>query len=275
MVSTPAPSSPGIGGRADRPALEPGNRSAGRVLAVLDRFVAVGGDLGVSEIAHDLGLGISTTHRLLRTLVAAEYVVQDPRTERYRLGPAVVALAQAHYASSGLALVREVLERLSDEVGESVTLVGRQGNESVQYLQANNSKQSLRFETPDGMRAPMNLSAVGKALLAEQIMSERLLDSIEPLVATTPRSIADRDALRVELRRTRERGWALLDEEREAGVRAVAVAVPGVGGAPPRVGVSIQGPVLRFPDERLPELVEALRGAADELADVLPPGWPS
>ncbi|MEV4421359.1 IclR family transcriptional regulator [Patulibacter sp. NPDC049589] len=273
MATRPVPSPPPAG-RPGRPALEPGNRSAGRVLTVLDAFVGAGTDLGVSEIAHDVGLGISTTHRLLRTLVAAGYVVQDRRTERYRLGPAVMTLAQAHFASSGLELVRAALERLSDEVGESVTFCALEGQESVQHLQANSTKQALRFETPNGSRAPVHVSAIGKALLAQGEPTPELIASLGPLMRATPGSITDPELLLADLRRTHERGWALLDEEREPGVRAVAVAVVPRSGAESRVGVSVQGPVMRFPDERLPELATALQRAAAELAAVLPPDWP-
>ncbi|MEV4421738.1 IclR family transcriptional regulator [Patulibacter sp. NPDC049589] len=272
MGSPPAPSSR-AGGSADPPASEPGSRSAARVLAVLGRFATVQDDLGVSEIAHDTGLGISTTHRLLRTLVDAGYVVQDERSERYRLGPAIVALAQSHYDRSGLEQVRRILGRLAGEVGESVTLLVRDGNEAVQRMQANDTSQALRFRSPDGTRTPINVSAVGKVVVAQEMMSAGLLESIEPFVSATPRSIVDRDALRVELREIRRRGWALLDEERETGVRAVAVAIPTGDDEPSRAGISIQGPAFRLPDERLPELVEALGRTAAELAAVLPPGW--
>ncbi|MDQ3757177.1 MAG: helix-turn-helix domain-containing protein, partial [Actinomycetota bacterium] len=71
-----------------------GAQSVERALAVLRVIEQAEHGLGVSEIAQRRGLTVSTAHRLTRVLHDAGLVSQDPRTERYQLGPALVTLGR-------------------------------------------------------------------------------------------------------------------------------------------------------------------------------------
>src|SRR3954451_8922432 len=116
----------------------------------------------------------------------------------------------------------------------------------------------------------MHISAMGKCLLAAGDDIDGQIDRLGDPVPATPRTITDRDQLRAELELVRERGWALNDEERNPGVRAIAAPVPRQGGGV-LGAISVQGPTVRLTDDRLPELAALLDKTTRQVAAVLEP----
>ena len=108
-----------------------GTQSIERAVALLEFVGASERSLGLSEIARAVGLTPSTTHRLLRALVVAGYVEQEPTTEQYRLGLGIAVLGQRALEHAGYHVAQPVLDDLSARTGESVTLGIRRGNEVV------------------------------------------------------------------------------------------------------------------------------------------------
>jgi IclR family transcriptional regulator, acetate operon repressor len=255
-------------GVTDAPTSQPrsGAQAVERALAVL-RCVEADDDVGVTELAQRTGLTVSTAHRLARTLTDAGLLLQDPRTERYQLGPTLVVLGRKAERRLGYRHALPLLEELANTTGESINLGIRAGNE-VRVVLDVMSRQPLRFNQESGSRVPLHVSAMGKCLLAAVGDIEEQIGRLGDLVQATHRTITDRDQLRAELELVRERGWALNDEERNPGVRAIAAPVlqPGSGviGA-----IAIQGPTVRLPDDRLPELAALLSKTADRVASVL------
>ena len=76
------------------PMARTGSQSVERALAVVRCLAASDEDLGVTDVAARTALSVSTAHRLLQALRADGLVAQDPRTERYHLGPGLVALGR-------------------------------------------------------------------------------------------------------------------------------------------------------------------------------------
>lgn len=223
--------------------------------------------VGITELAQRTGLTVSTAHRLARTLTDAGLLVQDPRTERYQLGSALVVLGRKAEQRLGYRQALPLLEELAAATGESINLGIRAGNE-VRIVLDVVSSQPLRFSQAPGTRVPMHVSAMGKCLLANSGDVDDQIKQLGDLVAATHRTITDRDQLRAELELVRERGWALNDEERNPGVRAIAAPVlqPGAGA----VGaVAIQGPTIRITDDRLPELATLLEKTTQRIAPLL------
>lgn len=256
-------------GVTDAPASQPrsGAQAVERALAVLRCVEADDSGVGITEIAQRASLTVSTAHRLARTLTEAGLLIQDPRTEHYQLGPTLVVLGRKAEQRLGYQQALPLLEKLAAATGESINLGIRAGNE-VRVVLDVVSRQPLRFSQAPGSRVPMHVSAMGKCLLANSGDIDDEIRRLGDLVQATHRTITDRDQLRAELELVRERGWALNDEERNPGVRAIAAPVlqpdGGVLGA-----VAVQGPTVRITDDRLPELAALLDETIHRLAPLL------
>jgi len=232
-----------------------GTQAIDRALRVLSLLESAGEDVGVTALASASGLSVSTTHRLVRALAAAGLVAQDRQTERYHLGPALIALGRRAENRLGLERWHGELRRLAAESGESVSLGIRVGNH-VLIADHVPSAQALRFDAGIGRRVPIHASAMGKMLLALTDDPEAEVAALGALERFTERTFTEPGALLTELDTIRRRGWSLNDGERDPGVRAVAVAIPGTAAAP--AAIAVQGPEVRLADDRVAAVVALL-----------------
>ena len=237
-----------------------GTQAIDRALALLRLIERADVDLGITALAAECGLSVSTTHRLVKALNAAGLVAQDPLTERYHLGAGLVAMGRRAESRLGLDRWAAVLVRLSRDTGESASLGTRVGRHVLIAAHVP-SAQALRFDADVGSRVPIHASAMGKMFLALTDDPARELAALGPLERFTSRTITDPDDLLVELGSIRRRGWSLNDGERHEGVRAVAVAIAPTAGGLAEAAVAVQGPALRVTDDRL-EVIVATLGAA-------------
>lgn len=249
-----------------------GTQAISRTLAVLSLFRESDDDLGISDIAKQLSLSVSTVHRIVRALVDDNYLSQDSATERYSLGRSSVLLGHAATRRLGLNRAKTVIERLRDELGESVNLGVRDGGEMVVLISAE-SKQLLRFSQSPGNRLPVHATGMGKATLSHGARSieEEVADLETPLRRLTKNTITSTAALTKELTRIRRRGYSIDNQEAIEGVRCVAVPILSPEGDL-LAAMAAQGPTVRMSDDRLKRAVPALRAAAKEIAQLLPPG---
>jgi DNA-binding IclR family transcriptional regulator len=224
-------------------------------------------ELGIVELAARQHLSPSTAHRIARALVTAGLLEQDPRTERYRLGIGLVELGLLTLQRVGVEAVRPLLEELSDATGESINLGIRRGSDVMVVLKVP-SPQPLRVEQPAGSRVPIHTSAMGKAILAYSADPAGEVDHLDELAKLTSHTLTSRAALKRELQRTRDRGYAVNDEERNVGVRAVGAPVLDRRGHA-MAAVSVQGPTVRLTDEAIPGVASRLQELTPRVASIL------
>ncbi len=247
-----------------------GTQTVSRAFAVLALFRDRGSDLGVGQVASELGLNLSTAHRLVRALVAEGYLAQNDTTERYYLGTAALLLGQVAHRNFGLDIVYPVLQDLAARTGESINL-GVLADRVAVVVERIESDQPLRFTQPPGTRVVLHASSMGKALLAfNDALRQRVLDATT-LDQLTPRTMSTVAMLRAELDATRERGWSVDDEESTLGVRCVGAPVHDASGHA-RAAIAVQAPAVRMPDERFTELGPQVVRAAEEISSLLPSG---
>lgn len=198
-----------------------------------------------SSIADNLELSRSTTHRMLKTLQAAELVVQDPVTFRYNLGPFIHLLAD-YYARHHQSLVFCALpemEKLRRTTGETIVLVIRVGLRRM-YIEELASFQPLKYAAGKGYAPPIYAGATGKLLLSQMQEAEllRLMDAVT-LEKVAPNTITDRKALLKELEEIRCKGYAVSCSELVTGAASVAVPINGYSQA---VALCVLGPEHRM-----------------------------
>ena len=230
-------------------------RNAARLLKA---FLTREEELGVAELSRRLGLGKSSVHRLLTTLLQEGLVEQDGRTGRYRLGIIMFELGEAvrlHMDLHGAAAA--VLLALREQTGESVQL-GVANGDDVVYLERLDSAHSLRLFGEPGRRVPLYCTSSGKVLLAYRDDPERAAYLARVRLAPLTRhTITDPVRLRDELTTVRARGWAEAVNERQVGVASLAAPVRDLTGDVV-AAISVNAPVTRFrgvPRRRLAQTV--------------------
>jgi DNA-binding IclR family transcriptional regulator len=239
-----------------------------RAIAILNLFRDAHVSLGITSIAREAGLNLTTAHRLVRTLVHEHFMEQDPTNEQYRLGPALAVLGRRAIEGSGIDRARATAERLSETTGESVS-VGVRARAGVMVVLQSSSRHALRFEHPTGGAIDVHASAMGKVLLAFGASGPHAaIGEIDSLARFTATTITSPVALLAELEQVRVDGFAVNRQERYDGVCGVAAPVVDSTEVA-RFAIGIQGPSVRLTEPRLLELGPLLVDAAGEIAELV------
>ncbi|MGO8905563.1 MAG: IclR family transcriptional regulator [Solirubrobacteraceae bacterium] len=234
------------------------SQSLERGLAILGCFTPERPVLGIAEIADELGISRSTTHRYVITLFALGYLEQDA-SRRYRLGLGVTDLGMSVLNATGLREhAHPHLDELRRETSYTVGIAVLNRAEIVYVDRAPSfrpEQDEIDLGLDTGSRLPAYCTAMGKVLLAnlpEREQSE-LLASMK-LTQRGPNTITSKNALRVELEQIREEGFAVNDQELAEGLHAIAVPVRTVSGkVAAALGLSAHTSAIS-----LEELVDAL-----------------
>lgn len=237
-----------------------------RAIDIIDLFDGQRREMGVTEIARALDMPKSTVAGLIFTLEQNRYLSQHPETRKYSLGYKLVERAGVFLGQMDLRRVAEpILESLRDKANESVNLAIRDGN-YVTYIAMMQGSNMLRMRSEIGKRERIHSTALGKALLAD-LPAEDISHFVQgyEFLPITPKSITrPREFIR-EIEVTKQRGFAIDDEENEIGGRCVAAAVRDYLGEA-IAAVSLSVPIQRFPEERVEEYGGMVKKAADEIS---------
>lgn len=223
-----------------------------------------------AELSRRAELPFSTTYRLLGSLTRDGFVDYEPDGRRYHLGLRIFQLGQRvsnHHGFAGTAL--PILRRVTEETGEATILSVRDGKHHLTVNKVD-GPQTFRVTSDPGHLGALHTTSVGKALVAfaDDATRSQLVEELE-LEPLTEFSITDREAFRAEIGLVRQRGYAVMDEENELGMRAVAVPVLNSQGQA-FASLATAVPVFRMSVEALVALVPLLQSAAAELSARLP-----
>ncbi len=234
-------------------------KTLGRGLEVLRLFGTLGPELSQSDIATATALPLPTVHRLMRTLVAYDFLEPVAQTRQYRLGLEMLRLSGPLLDRFGSSQgIHERLRELSLATGESASLAALIGPEIV-YLDGVTGTRFLTPATTIGQRLSAHCTALGKCLLA-QLSDDEVLRRLGPgpYELLTPFTAGDWTELHKRLDQVRRDGIAVSVDEYEVGLTAIAMAIPdGPGGELRAINVAL--PSARAGEAFRTEISDRLR----------------
>jgi DNA-binding IclR family transcriptional regulator len=240
----------------------------GRALDLLELLGEQSG-LTLTELAQQARLNKVTVFRILVNLVRRGYMQRDKASGRYRLGLKLMQLSSR--LTDGLdvrSVARHVLEALQKRFDETVNLAVTI-DDRIAYIDILESARSLRMAATVGSTDGLHSTALGKATLAQQ-SEQAVLQFVRRcgLSRKTSKTIRDRHRLLTELRKIRQRGYAIDDEENEEGARCVGAPIFDHDGSVV-AAISISGPASRITSERIAELGAAVSEASRAISERL------
>ncbi|MFF2390567.1 DUF4862 family protein [Agromyces sp. NPDC058104] len=245
-----------------------GTQAVMRALSLLACFSGDQGELRVSELCAMTGLGQSTVSRMMSSLDRIGYVVQDERTGLYRLGQAPITMGSiALNQSPVFTAARQVAQNLAHRVGLGANVAERNGDQLF-YLCNFEGPNAPKSFTMAGRTAPLNATAIGKAILSGMAREE-----VDAYLATgvqkfTPQTITEPAAMHAALDGIRSRGYSTEVEELAFGRACLAAPIRTRGGATV-AAISVSGPLSAIDLDHPQELALQVIEAADEISVAL------
>jgi DNA-binding IclR family transcriptional regulator len=239
-----------------------------RTIGVLQAVADSETDLPAADIARQLRLHKSTVHRLLVVLESYRLIKKGPEGA-YGLGTRLIELGECAIARLKLSEYAEPhLRELAEQTGEGAHVTILNGSEllSIAHVEGRWALHSL---TRTGQRTQIHCTAAGKAVLA--FLSDEACDDLLgrlQLKRNTRRTMVKPSAIKMDLMRVRELGYAVDDEEFEEGLRCVSAPIFDHRGHVV-ASLSMAAPVFRLRKERVPQVARLVVAAAQGLSDDL------
>lgn len=182
-----------------------------KILALFSRETPV---FTQTEIARTLGLNMTSAYRYINTLVELGYLEKNAKTREIRPSMRCSVLSNnLLQAADHMRMIEEIVDRVHREHNISID-VALAINDSMVRLYHREARETLIYKLPDSTRNCLHNTASGKAYLSSLTDAEiqRKMAQII-LVPKTPRTIVDKEELLAEIERTRQRQYAITEEE--------------------------------------------------------------
>ncbi len=237
-----------------------------RALGLL-AILAANPGLTLSDLASESGQAVATVYRALVTLQTHGMVECEEQGQLWHIGSGAFRVGSAFLRRTKVVeRARQPMDSLMRDTGETANL-GVEVQDEVLFLSQVETHEAIRAFFPPGTKAPMHVSGIGKALLAwypedrvRGIVARRGLSRFTSLTHTSE------VALLRDLARTRERGYAIDDQERAEGMRCVAAPIFNAHGEPV-AGLSVSGPAFRMGLSDAERIGAQVRAAADRVTE--------
>jgi len=244
-------------------------QSVDKALRILQALDAHGGWMGVRELARTIGLSPPTTHNLLKTLLARNFVETSRETKQYRLGLAAVIMgAAADPLNSMRDFCRPYIESLASEFAETVVVLTWRSDHAfvVDWIQADHP---LSVTHDHGMVEHPIVFATGRVLLAYQPRSVQLSYSAkEDLAKFLPNSPANAREMTELLDQIGRDGFAITSNVSNSGIAAVATPIFDANGQA-ILAIGFSAPISRSTDVQISFVLSRLKEISREMSQKL------
>ncbi len=237
-----------------------------RAIAVME-VVSASDGLTLTSIAHQAGMATSTVHRILTSLEGHGLVSMDQERKLWFIGVTAFQIGNGFLRNRKVVdLGRPIMRDLVAETGESANL-GIEDDGGIVYLAQIECHNPIRAFHRPGTRTKIHSSAMGKAILSNWPEADvrKLLEKVG-LPGFTRKTLTNDRRFFADLEKTRERQWALDDEEATIGMRCVAASIYNEY-REVVAAVSISGPVTRLTYDRIGELGPKIKRAAEDITE--------
>ncbi|MDR1827425.1 MAG: IclR family transcriptional regulator [Methylobacteriaceae bacterium] len=220
--------------------------------------------LSLKRIAELCGLHKTTAHSIVLTLLAQRYLSQSAATREYSLGPALFELGEIYRTNiDAYGICLPIMRQLSQKLNRTVQLSMLSG-ENVVYLARVVTGDFLDFSVSDGVLVYAHCTASGKSMLS--LLDDADFDKLYPeeaLPFRTNNSIRSKSKLKQELENVRANGYAVDNQEAEAGLWGVGVSFK----AAKLMAVSVSFTSRTVETADMAHIIEQLRFTRDEIVE--------
>jgi IclR family transcriptional regulator, KDG regulon repressor len=244
-----------------------GVRSLQLAIDVLEAVAFAEEELGVTQIAERLSVTKGSVHRHLSTWVSRGYLVQNPTTSRYAIGPKSRLLARLAPDTDLVQLAAGPMRDLRDALGHTVVLSEMSPGGAL-VLSKLASTSPIEIGVRPGSELSFHATAQGKVLLAfaPRPFQARIL--ARPLKPFTEHTVTSIDRIEKTLIDIAKRGYASAPEEAMLGINAVAAPIFDHTDA--CIGaLAIVGSIQFLPDKPQPADIAALTRASQQISHKL------
>ena len=205
--------------------------SLARGLEVIRSFTRVRPKMTLSDIARATGMTRATVRRFVLTLVREGYAETDGKY--FNLRPKVLELGFAALSSlTFIDVAQPIMARLANKLEEAVFAAVLDGDDVVYVSSATPPKRFVNISVSVGGRAPAHAVSTGRVLLAalKDDALHEYLDQVT-LEKLTPHTVTSKVKLRGFIEEARSKGWSVVDQEIEIGLRSISVPIHDKTGA--------------------------------------------
>ncbi len=233
------------------------------------KFLSSRRSVGVTEVADFIKVNKSTAFRILQTLQVYNMAEQDLKTNRYKLGPAILMMADQFSKNAHImGIAKPFMLEFVAETKMSCHLC-MLSNDEVVMIEQFEGKYTFSNNSRVGIREPLHASSVGKCLVAfsaeekrEKIVKNHKYDIYNE------KTIKNSQEFKLEIEKIRKQGFAVDNFEISDNVRCVAVPILDKTGVA-KYSMGVSGTITRMTDERLAQLTSELKRISKSIEDAI------